>query len=304
MYEDDADMLTLDEQLMFLLLFADDTVLFSYSIEGLQKLLDNMKTYCDKWGITVNTDKTVAMVFKKNNRSETFDIFYDNFKLQIVNKFTYLGVTLSSNGVFYQAQKSLSKQALKALFALYSLFDTVSLNIPEKIKLFDCMISPILQYGSEMWGFHKAPDIERVHTKFLKNVLRVRQQTTNAAIYGELGRVQLSMLHKTRILKFWCKIVNQPDSLLHKVYNLRDNDGNFTNTWSKNVYNLLNDLGFSYLYECRTVTNIQIQSVIRRVYDQYFQRWFADLQSLPKLRTYNTIKTMLWYRDISHSGHQ
>ena len=112
LYEDDADMLTLNEQLMFLLLFADDTVLISYSIERLQKLLDNMKTYCDKWGIIVNTDKTVAMVFKKNKRSETFDIFYDIFKLHIVNKFTYSGVTLSSNGVFYQAQKSLSKQAV------------------------------------------------------------------------------------------------------------------------------------------------------------------------------------------------
>ena len=50
---------------LFMLLFADDTVLFSYTIEGLQALLDKLKTYCDEWGIQVSIDKTVAMVFKK-----------------------------------------------------------------------------------------------------------------------------------------------------------------------------------------------------------------------------------------------
>ena len=51
------------------------------------------------------------------------------------------------------------------------------------------MILPILCYGSELWGFHKAVDIECVHTKFLKQLLSVRQQTSN--VYGETGRFPL-----------------------------------------------------------------------------------------------------------------
>ena len=47
---------------IFLLLFADDTVLFSYTKEGLQSLLYKLHKYCDKWGISVNLDKTVVMV--------------------------------------------------------------------------------------------------------------------------------------------------------------------------------------------------------------------------------------------------
>ena len=48
--------------------FADDTILFSYSKEGLQFQLNQLYTYCSNWGITVNTAKTVVMVFKKHNR--------------------------------------------------------------------------------------------------------------------------------------------------------------------------------------------------------------------------------------------
>lgn len=48
------------------------------------------------------------------------------------------------------------------------------------------IVLPILSYGSEIWVcIHKASDIERVHTKSMKQLLNVPQQTTNAAIYGE-----------------------------------------------------------------------------------------------------------------------
>ena len=65
LYDDHVDVFSIHDIQLFMLLFADDTVLFSYTIEGLQALLDKLKTYCDKWGIEVNIDKTVAMVFKK-----------------------------------------------------------------------------------------------------------------------------------------------------------------------------------------------------------------------------------------------
>lgn len=56
------------------------------------------------------------------------------------------------------------------------------MNISDKVKLFDSMINPILNYGSEVWGFHKGPDIERVHIKFLKRLLGVRQQIFSCSI--------------------------------------------------------------------------------------------------------------------------
>ena len=66
-----------------------------------------------------------------------------------------MGVTLSCNGSFYQAQKAVSEQGSRALFSLYALVDKIEFDISDKLKLFDSMISPILNYGSEIWGFLK-----------------------------------------------------------------------------------------------------------------------------------------------------
>ena len=71
----------------FLLLFADDTVLFSYSKEGLQCLINKLSTYCNTWGVKVNIDKTVAMVFKKGNRPENVEFVYENSILKLVKIF-------------------------------------------------------------------------------------------------------------------------------------------------------------------------------------------------------------------------
>ena len=92
---------------------------------------------------------------------ENVDIYYNNERLKNVWKFTYLGVTLSANRKVCQAQKTLSEQAMKALFSINSLLDSISLNVLEKIKLFVTMVLPILCYGCEVWGFHAALDVER-----------------------------------------------------------------------------------------------------------------------------------------------
>ena len=49
-----------DESLMlkmFMLLYADDTTIYSESAEGLQQALDALSDYCDKWSLRVNVDK-------------------------------------------------------------------------------------------------------------------------------------------------------------------------------------------------------------------------------------------------------
>ena len=114
-----------------------------------------------------------------------------------------LGVSLSYNGKYYNTQKRLSEQASKALFSLHSLFEQISLNVAEKANMFDSMILPILMYATEVWGFHKGNEVEKIHLTFLKQILSVRQQTSNITLYGELGRYPLVILRNIYIIKYW-----------------------------------------------------------------------------------------------------
>ena len=152
------------------------------------------------------------------------------------------------------------------------------------------MVNPIMNYGSEIWGFHKAPDIERVHTRFLKQLLGVRQQTTNAAVYGELCRFPFIIIRKIRILKYWFRIVKKPGSLMHKVFMLKGENGSYLNDWAKHVKSLLDNLGFSFLWNDQNITKLQLESVIQRVYDSFYQQWYSEINTSSKLVTYKRIK--------------
>lgn len=52
---------------------------------------------------------------------------------------------------------------------------------------------PILLYGCEVWGFSNLDVIERVHLKFCKLILHVKNITPNFIVYRELGRYPISL---------------------------------------------------------------------------------------------------------------
>ena len=100
------------------LLYADDLVILSLSAEGLQKSIDNLFTYCTKWGLTANIEKTKVLVFNPQGRKQNININYGNDKLQCVTEYKYLGITFMTSGNFQLAQDNLYKKGLKAYFKL------------------------------------------------------------------------------------------------------------------------------------------------------------------------------------------
>ncbi len=66
------------------------------------------------------------------NRNVNVDLFYENEMLEVVQQFTYLGITLSSNGNFYKTQKKLAEQSTKAMYALKSLFEVLDRQVCDK----------------------------------------------------------------------------------------------------------------------------------------------------------------------------
>jgi hypothetical protein len=82
------------------------------------------------------------------------------------------------------------------------------------------------------WGFHKGPDVEKVHLNFCKNIFGVNKRTDKNMIYSELGRFPLYIKRKLRIFKYWLKIKNTNNCILKECYNymVLDND-----SWAMNM---------------------------------------------------------------------
>ena len=80
------------------------------------------------------------------------------------------------------------------------------------LDLFDKLIKPILNYGSEVWDFVNDDAIEGVHLQFCKTMLGVKRTTQNDFVYGELGRCNLRTQRFSSTIKNWFKILMSEDN--------------------------------------------------------------------------------------------
>jgi hypothetical protein len=116
-------------------------------------------------------------------------------------------------------------------------------------------------------------------------------------------------MRKIRMIKYWFKIMSNTDSLMYILFMKHDFNGNSVNKWSKHVKNILDETGFSYLWNNSFVTNLQIQCVIKSIYDLYIQQFYSELRYSPKLETYCLIKkddfcTEKYLSSISNVNHR
>ena len=90
----------------------------------------------------------------------------------------------SSGGSFKETDLLLSGQATKAILKMNSyLHKFTDLSPKHTLELFDKLILPILNYGSEVWGFHNGIHTERTQLNFCKRLLGVKTSTQNNFVF-------------------------------------------------------------------------------------------------------------------------
>ena len=134
----------------------------------------------------------------------------------MLGNFKHLGVMFYRNGSWNRTQKCLSEYGSFALHNLNRLFQNITVSYEEKFKLFDCLVGSVLNYAAEILGFHKGPDVERLHTRHCRSLLGVKKSTNLSALYSELGRKPLLVFREMRLLKYWVKILTTDNIFLEK----------------------------------------------------------------------------------------
>lgn len=149
---------------LFVLMYADDMVIFSETAHELQEMLNTLYSYTSVWDLTVNVQKTKIVIFRNGGKIHNNERWHLNGEpTEVVDSFTYLGLLLQYNGKFNNTQKQLASQGRKAMFSLKSKTSQLYLNTETMLSIFDTYIASILNYGCEIWGMHAANDIEKVH---------------------------------------------------------------------------------------------------------------------------------------------
>jgi hypothetical protein len=289
--------LTPDLLQLFIMLFADDVVLFSYSVVGLQHQLNILRDNAKKLNLFVNMDKSKVVIFRNGGYIASKEKwFYDGIKLEIVNQYKYLGVIFSTGLTFVHTLDDMAKRAKKAVFIiLKTLWFLEDCSPSLFFKLFDSQILPILTYGSEVWGvMTNHNSIEAVHLYGIKRLLSVSAKTPNALIYAETGRYPLYINTYVKSIRYWFTILSMSEERLPaKAYKMLLNIHHKNKiTWASSVCNILYSYGFGYVWENQGAGDRRLFLKIfkQRLIDCHLQGWESDMRHKTRYEFYYSFK--------------
>jgi hypothetical protein len=284
---------------LFLLLFADDVVLFSDSVWGLQNQLNILQEYCNNWKMSVNMSKTKIIVFRRGGRLSQFEKWtYGGKQLEVVSKYNYLGFTLTSNLSFNQTCVHLSIKAKRALYeVLKTMFQYGNFPYHVFFRIFDTQIMPILLHGAEVWGFQRFECIERIQYMACKRFLNISKHTPNVMVLGECGRNTLYYNTVIKCITFWVKLIHMPTYRYpRKAYDmLYVLDCAQRQTWATSIKNVLFNFGFGYAWIFQEIGNVEafICEFKQRVKDVLTQEWLSSLHTSSRFDLYSLFKFTL-----------
>ena len=289
--------LTPEQVQLMILLFADDVLLLSHTVIGLQQQLNILNDTASRLGLEVNMDKSKIIVFGKGGYLSAREKWvYNGHNLDVVNQYKYLGVIFSTGLSFSFALKDMADRARKGVIGILRLLWSFGNQSPRLFfKLFDCQIQPILTYGSEVWGLiTDFSIIERVHLFAIKRYLNVSIRTPNALVYGESGRYPLFINIHVRQIKYWITLTRMSEDRIPRkcywmLYNLHCRN---KNNWVSSVCFTLYRYGFGFVWEQQGVSSIRnfLVEFRQRLVDCYVQGWNYDIRTNERYTFYSSLK--------------
>ena len=136
-------------------------------------------------------------------------------------------------------------------------------------------------------------EIEKAHTFALKKLLNVAPRTPNDMVYGETGRVPLSIDAKSNAIRYWIRLTRMEDSRLpKKAYNmLIQLDRLNQRCWVTDIRRLALH-GFGYVWLNGGVQNVRgfLRQFKQRLIDCWKQEWSSRIQEHERYAIYRTFK--------------
>ena len=162
------------QELSSLSQFADDTALWtsaytrSYSIRKLQKALNLLESWCRKWRVKLNGEKSNLIIITRNRDPEE-----ENYALQLFDDIIrptksarFLGVEIDGILAFKKHFDAILDRASRRLNVLRVLASNGT-DAPTLMRLYKIYVRPILEYGSA--AFMSAPKTQLSRLQQIQN---------------------------------------------------------------------------------------------------------------------------------------
>ena len=125
------------------ILFADDAALILYTEEGLQRRIVQLAQACTEFALIISLKKTNVM---GQEVSEAPAISIDDYTLEVVQEFTYVGSTITSNlSVNVEINKRIGKTAFVMSKLSKRVWENNTITENTKVRVYQaCILRTLL----------------------------------------------------------------------------------------------------------------------------------------------------------------
>jgi hypothetical protein len=163
---------------VYLALFADDTCLYAterkegYVLRKLQRGLDAIETWCERWNMKINEDKNTQVIYFSHRRRQLEPLLTLNrWNIPFVNNVKYLGVIFDKRITWRLHIEMIEAKAFRKFIRIYSLFKSERLSANIKLTLHKALIRSMLTYACPAWEFAAATHLLKLQ-RLQNRVLR------------------------------------------------------------------------------------------------------------------------------------
>jgi hypothetical protein len=211
-----ASLIMIEELGLFLLKFADDIVLFAYSVSELQLSLDRLTDFSLAHELVVNVKKSFSMVVKGLKRSEFLvNVAVNGSVLEQVSEFRYLGYHINECLNTTRSRKYQTRSLTSSFFVFLQKLANLPPGYPFRVAehMFEATVASTASFCTEITGANTvANDLQ---FQFWKRCFGLRRSTPHDALYHLIGQGPQTHRHLFLQFKYFVRALRRKSGLVY-----------------------------------------------------------------------------------------
>ena len=268
-----------------ILLYADDIVLLAPTETNLQKMLDYVYTWCNKWGMSINPNKTQILHVRNHQRPRSSFIFTcGDATLSYTESYKYLGFTIHEFLINDENVSILTRSASRSAGRITSMFRKLkNMGIKTYESLYKSYVLPIMNYGSAVWGFADYAKPQTLQNRLSRFYLGVHRFAPVAATKIEMNWLDPRKLRWIEMLRYYNRLVKMDGDRLPRYIYDWDKSLN-REAWASEIEYIAVELGFDS--SLLGTEMFDLENAYKFFLTQSQSAWRREAEMKPKLRTY------------------
>ena len=200
------------------MLFADDAAVATHTQQELQSLMDRFSQACKDFELTISLKKMNVL----GQSTETPpSITIDDYELDVVHQFTYLGSTITDNlSLDVAIDKRIGKAATTHARLTTRVWTNPKLTVKTEMAVYNACVISTLLYGSEAWTTYARQErrLNTFHMRILRRILGISWQdkVPNTEVLSRAGLPSMYTLLRQRRLRWLGHVHRMPDGRIPK----------------------------------------------------------------------------------------